>query len=184
MFENVDSSVKPSALLYENSIIRATNEKDNESNEQNDLESVKTYYGKFLSSSEDLKTNACCTSASPPEYLRKCISNIDIDVTSKYYGCGLVIPDCLSGLSILDLGCGSGRDCYILSQLVGENGSVTGVDMTEEQLKIAKRNEDKHAKKFGYAKKNTNFIKAYLEELNFLPHILTIFCNFSSNSKS
>ena len=38
MFENVDSSVKPSALLYENSIIRATNEKDNESN--NKLEEI------------------------------------------------------------------------------------------------------------------------------------------------
>ena len=43
------------------------------------------------------------------------------------------------------------------------------MSLTEEQLNVAKRNEDKHAKKFGYAKKNTNFIKAYLEELDFLP---------------
>jgi arsenite methyltransferase len=157
------------SALYENSIIRAVNETDNENNKQSDLQSVQKYYGKVLSTTEDLKTNACCTSSSPPEYLKECIANIDADVTSKYYGCGLVIPDCLHGKSVLDLGCGSGRDCYILSQLVGEHGSVTGIDMTEEQLEIAKRNEEIHAIKFGYAKKNTKFIRAYLEELDFLP---------------
>ncbi len=35
---------------------------------------------------------------------------------------------------VLDLGCGSGRDCYMLSQLVGEKGHVTGIDMTEDQV--------------------------------------------------
>ena len=38
----------------------------------------------------------------PATDLDATISNIDIDVTSKYYGCGLVLPDCLSGLSILE----------------------------------------------------------------------------------
>ena len=55
------------AALYDNSIIRATSEKDIESNKQADLESVKNYYGKVLSKSEDLKTNACCTAATPPD---------------------------------------------------------------------------------------------------------------------
>ena len=35
---------------------------------------------------------------------------------------------------ILDLGSGAGRDCFVLSQLVGANGHVTGVDMTQEQV--------------------------------------------------
>lgn len=35
---------------------------------------------------------------------------------------------------MLDLGCGSGRDCYVLSQLVGKSGHVTGLDMTEDQV--------------------------------------------------
>lgn len=52
----------------------------------------------------------------------------------RYYGCGLVVPECLEGCRILDLGSGSGRDCYMLSQLVGEKGHVTGVDMTEDQV--------------------------------------------------
>ena len=37
---------------------------------------------------------------------------------------------------VLDLGSGSGRDSYVCSALVGEQGSVTGIDMTTEQLKV------------------------------------------------
>lgn len=44
------------------------------------------------------------------------------------------MPECVEGCRILDLGCGSGRDCYVLSQLVGKNGHVTGLDMTEDQV--------------------------------------------------
>lgn len=37
---------------------------------------------------------------------------------------------------MLDLGSGSGRDCYLCSALVGEKGEVIGIDMTEEQLEV------------------------------------------------
>ena len=52
----------------------------------------------------------------------------------RFYGCGLVAPEALDGMHILDLGSGSGQDCFVLSKLVGENGHVTGVDMTKEQV--------------------------------------------------
>lgn len=52
----------------------------------------------------------------------------------RFYGCGLVVPEALEGMHILDLGSGSGQDCFVLSNLVGENGFVTGVDMTKEQV--------------------------------------------------
>jgi ubiquinone/menaquinone biosynthesis C-methylase UbiE len=52
----------------------------------------------------------------------------------RYYGCGLVFPPKLQGCRVLDLGCGSGRDVYILSSLVGDQGYVVGVDMTKEQV--------------------------------------------------
>ena len=52
----------------------------------------------------------------------------------RYYGCGLVIPEQLDGMDVLDLGGGAGQDCFVLSKLVGESGSVTGVDMTDEQV--------------------------------------------------
>ena len=57
-------------------------------------------------------------------------------VCFRFYGCGLVIPEALEGLHILDLGSGSGQDCFVLSKLVGEDGHVTGVDMTEEQVHV------------------------------------------------
>uniref|UniRef100_A0A8C2IL49 Arsenite methyltransferase n=1 Tax=Cyprinus carpio TaxID=7962 RepID=A0A8C2IL49_CYPCA len=91
---------------------------------------VKEYYGKTLKKTSDLKSNACVLSAKPvPEYMRKVIAEIHPDVV---YGCGLVVPECLESCRVLDLGCGSGRDCYMLSQFLGEKGHVTGIDMTEE----------------------------------------------------
>ena len=56
------------------------------------------------------------------------------EVVMKYYGCGIVVPTCLDGMHVVDLGSGSGRDCFALSKLVGERGSVGGIDMTEEQV--------------------------------------------------
>mgnify|MGYP000022795087 CR=1 FL=1 len=128
-------------------------------------EEVKDYYGKVLSKSEDLKTNACCTSSDLPQHVKKALSNVHDDVLSRYYGCGLIAPDLLSGMHIMDLGCGSGRDCYVLSQWVGDNGKILGVDMTEEQLAIALEHEQYHADKFGYQTKNTEFRLAYIEKL-------------------
>jgi len=136
------------------------------------IQEVKDYYGKELTTSEDLKTNACCTLEAPPKYIQEALSNIHDEVQAKYYGCGLAIPSKLEGLRVLDLGSGSGRDCYILSQLVGETGSVVGVDMTDEQLAVANKYVDYQAEKFGYKKSNVEFIKGNiesLEELNLEP---------------
>ncbi|XP_061844283.1 arsenite methyltransferase-like isoform X2 [Nerophis lumbriciformis] len=95
---------------------------------------VKDYYGKTLKNTSDLKSNACVAPARPlPKFILQALKKVHPDVTDRYYGCGLVVPECLEGCRILDLGSGSGRDCYMLSQLVGETGHVTGIDMTEDQ---------------------------------------------------
>ena len=67
--------------------------------------------------------------------------------------------------TVLDLGCGSGRDAYLLSQIVGEHGHVIGVDMTDEQLSVAHQYIDWHMDKFGYKKPNIEFKKGYIEDL-------------------
>ncbi len=126
---------------------------------------VKDYYGKVLQSSDDLQTNACCTPDDVPDYLRAVLAKIHPEVTGKYYGCGLVAPMALAGADILDLGSGSGRDAYALAGLVGATGTVTGVDMTDAQLDVARRHADFHAKAFGYEKPNTRFRKGYIERL-------------------
>lgn len=130
---------------------------------------VQDYYGKVLSGSDDLKTNACCTPDDMSDGLKKALSNIHDDVLTRYYGCGLIAPDELQGARILDLGSGSGRDVYALAQFVGEDGFVVGVDMTEEQLDVARRHQDWHADKFGYTKSNVEFHQGYIEKLDELP---------------
>lgn len=128
--------------------------------------SVKEYYGEKLTKTEDLKTNACCTMVAPPKNIMNALRNVHDDVQAKYYGCGLTIPTELEGLKVLDLGSGSGRDCYIAAQLVGESGHVVGVDMTDEQLAVANEYVDWHADRFNYKKPNTSFIKGNIEELD------------------
>ena len=127
---------------------------------------VKDYYGKELSDSKDLKTNACCTDFAYPQEIKDILSSLHDEVMSKYYGCGLTLPNSLDNCAILDLGSGSGRDCYIASKLVGENGLVVGVDMTDEQLDVANRHIDFHTDLFGYKKANISFKKGYIEELD------------------
>lgn len=129
-------------------------------------ENVKTYYGKELQSSADLKTDACCTVGDLPAHLKAILAKIHPQVSSRYYGCGLVAPSLLEGMRILDLGSGSGRDAYLLSALVGERGSVVGVDMTDEQLAVANAHIGYHREEFGYAQPNVEFRKGYIEKLD------------------
>ncbi|XP_035516774.1 arsenite methyltransferase isoform X2 [Morone saxatilis] len=127
---------------------------------------VKDYYGKVLKKSSDLRTNACVAPTQPiPAFIRQALKKVHPEVTDRYYGCGLVVPECLEGCRILDLGSGSGRDCYMLSQLVGEKGHVTGIDMTEDQLEVARTYVDYHMKEFGYKKTNVSFVQGYIEAL-------------------
>lgn len=105
-------------------------------------QSVADYYGKVLQSSKDLKTSACTASGPPPAQLTEAINKVPRGVTDKFYGCGTPLPLGVEGLSMLDLGSGSGRDAYVAAALVGPSGSVTGVDMTDEQLETARAHVD------------------------------------------
>lgn len=127
---------------------------------------VKGYYGKELKGRYDLKTGVCCTPENYPDYIREILKDIPDEVKERYYGCGSPIPPAIEGLRILDIGCGTGRDCYILSRLAGEDGFVYGIDMTEEQIRVAERYIDYHTKKFGYKKPNVMFIHDYIENLD------------------
>lgn len=129
------------------------------------IQVVKDYYGKTLQSSADLKTQACCTPDDMPRYVRRLLSNVHDEVLAKYYGCGLVTPLALEGARILDLGSGSGRDVYALAQLVGPKGEVVGIDMTAEQIAVARAHVEWHRKKFGFEKANVSFLDGYIEKL-------------------
>ena len=128
-------------------------------------EQVRDYYGRELTSAADLKTSACCTEEVVPEHHKPILAKIADEVLARFYGCGSPIPPALESCTVLDLGCGTGRDVYVAAALVGERGRVIGVDMTEEQLAVAVRYEREHAERFGYAEPNTSFRLGAIEDL-------------------
>jgi len=127
---------------------------------------LKDYYGKVLGHSNDLQTNACCCDAdSVPTEVKEALKLIHHEITDRFYGCGSPIPPVLEGMTVLDLGCGTGRDAYILSKLVGESGHVIGVDMTDEQLETARKHISHQTEAFGYKKANIEFRQGFIEDL-------------------
>ena len=126
---------------------------------------VAEYYGETLQTSDDLKTNACSCSTEPPVHIQEIMAELDDEILSRFYGCGSPIPEAVAGKTVLDLGCGTGRDVFILSKLVGEQGRVIGVDMTSQQLDVGARHVASMAEKFGYSKPNVEFKRGKIEEL-------------------
>ena len=94
------------------------------------------------------------------------LRNVHPNVLARFYGCGSPIPPLLRGLTVLDLGCGTGRDTYVLAQLVGPSGTAIGVDMTPDQLAVALETEKWHADKFGFSAPNTRFIQGDIANLS------------------
>jgi SAM-dependent methyltransferase len=133
------------------------------------LRQVREYYGQVLERSSDLETNACCATGAPPDWLGRLLDNVHEDVQARFYGCGFPIPEALEGATVVDLGCGTGRDVYVLSQLVGPRGTVHGVDMTEEQLRVARETLGWHMDRFGLREPNVAFHEGYIEDLSALP---------------
>jgi ubiquinone/menaquinone biosynthesis C-methylase UbiE len=132
------------------------------------IESVKEYYGKTLQSNEDLLSGACCTLDKPPVEIRNILPLIADEIVTKFYGCGSPLPPLLEGMTILDLGCGTGRDVYIASKLVGESGCAIGVDMTTEQIDVAKKYQDEQRQRFGFKASNVKLLQGYIEDLKSL----------------
>jgi len=129
------------------------------------LQIVQEYYGKTLAGSKDLKTSACCSLESVPERHRRILAEIEPEILDRFYGCGSPLPPALEGCTVLDLGCGTGRDVFLASRLVGPDGFVFGVDMTVEQLAVGRRHLEAQMRRFGYARPNVELRHGYIEDL-------------------
>lgn len=101
----------------------------------------------------------CCPIDYAPEYLHA----IPAEVIEKDYGCGNPSRYLEAGETVLDLGSGGGKICFIASQVVGRAGRVIGVDMTNEMLAMARRNAPLVAQNIGYA--NVEFRKGRIQDL-------------------
>lgn len=102
------------------------------------LESAQNYYGNVIKKTSDLRTSACCSAPSGDRRVRAAMKRVHHDVCDRYYGCGSPIPPLLESKTILDLGCGTGRDCFVLSQLGGPDSRVIGLDATDSQLETGR----------------------------------------------
>ena len=100
------------------------------------LEQVKHYYGNVLKTTADLQTNACCTAESLPAPLSAVLQQLAPEVVERYYGCGLVVPDALHGLRVLDLGCGTGSTAIVHAPYVKH---IHATDISPNMIEIAKR---------------------------------------------
>ncbi|MEM6312843.1 MAG: methyltransferase domain-containing protein [Planctomycetota bacterium] len=101
----------------------------------------------------------CATSYANPDLLKV----LPDEIIEKDYGCGDPTPWARPGDTVLDLGSGGGKVCYILAQSVGETGSVIGVDFNDPMLELARKHQGDIAEKIGYA--NTSFRKGKIQDL-------------------
>ena len=101
----------------------------------------------------------CC----PVEYDPRYLQIIPAEVIEKDYGCGDPSSFLHPGETVLDLGSGTGKICFIASQVVGAEGRVIGVDMTADMLEVARRNAPIVAERVGYA--NVEFRKGRIQDL-------------------
>jgi arsenite methyltransferase len=100
---------------------------------------------------------------SPVDYDHNYLAVIPQEVIEKDYGCGNPSRYLNPGETVLDLGSGAGKICFIAAQVVGPAGRVIGVDMTDEMLAVARRNAPIVAERLGYA--NVEFRKGRIQDL-------------------
>ncbi len=101
----------------------------------------------------------CCPVDYDPEYLKV----IPPEVIERDYGCGDPSKYLRSGETVLDLGSGTGKICFIAAQVVGSSGKVIGVDMTDEMLNLARSSAPIVAERIGYD--NVEFRKGRIQDL-------------------
>src|ERR1041384_3105954 len=108
---------------------------------------------RYASAAQTRQASLCCPIIYDPQYLKV----IPAEVIEKDYGCGDPSRYLREGETVLDLGSGTGKICFIAAQVVGPKGKVIGVDMTDEMLAIARRNAPIVAEGIGFA--NVEFRK-------------------------
>lgn len=114
---------------------------------------------RYAASAKSREAQLCC----PVDYDAKYLAPIPVEVIERDYGCGDPSKYLREGETVLDLGSGTGKICFIASQVVGPRGKVIGVDMTDEMLEVARRNAPIVAERIGYA--NVEFRKGRIQDL-------------------
>ncbi|MDB4331496.1 methyltransferase domain-containing protein [bacterium] len=114
---------------------------------------------RYSAAAEEREASLCC----PVDYDAKYLEIIPDEVIERDYGCGDPSKYLMEGETVLDLGSGGGKICFIASQVVGDSGRVIGVDMNDTMLDLARRSQEVVASKLGYD--NVEFRKGKIQDL-------------------
>src|SRR4029077_1538557 len=114
---------------------------------------------RYAAGAQATEAKLCC----PVDYNTDYLKVIPQEVLERDYGCGDPSRYLREGETVLDLGSGTGKICFIASQIVGPLGKVVGVDMNDDMLSIARRNAPEVARRVGYS--NVDFRKAKIQDL-------------------
>ena len=117
---------------------------------------VKERYSRAASEKEDA---LCC----PVEYEQRYLDALPKEILERDYGCGDPSKHLRPGETVLDLGSGGGKSCYIAAQVVEAEGKVIGVDMNDEMLDLARRYRQEIGDRLGYH--NVAFHKGKIQDL-------------------
>ena len=99
----------------------------------------------------------------PVSYDRALLRVVPDEIIEKDYGCGDPSRYIHEGETVLDLGSGSGKACYIISQIVGPKGKVIGVDFNPPMLELARKYQQSIGDKLGYH--NVEFRRGKIQDL-------------------
>ena len=114
---------------------------------------------RYSQGAEARQADLCC----PVDYDRTLLALLPQEIIEKDDGCGDPSRYVKKGDTVLDLGSGSGKICYMAAQLVGDQGKVIGVDMNEDMLALARKYQDEMAKKLG--SNRVEFLKGQIQDL-------------------
>ncbi|MCH2181958.1 MAG: methyltransferase domain-containing protein [Mariniblastus sp.] len=114
---------------------------------------------RYSAASQQAEPALCC----PVTYDTQYLEVIPQEVIERDYGCGDPSPYVREGDTVVDLGSGGGKLCFIISQLVGKSGKVIGVDVNRDMLDLARQHEPTVAEKIGY--RNIEFRCGRIQDL-------------------
>ena len=118
--------------------------------------SVKERYSRGAKQREE---SLCC----PVDYDTGLLEMLPDEIISRDYGCGDPSRYVKPGDTVLDLGSGGGKICYMAAQLTGDQGRVIGVDMNDDMLALARSYQDEMAAKLG--SERVRFVKGSIQDL-------------------
>ncbi len=128
-------------------------------NIQPELQTEQAVQRRYSAASQQKETALCC----PVVYDDRYLQVIPKEIIERDYGCGDPSPYVRPGDTVLDLGSGAGKLCYIIAQLVGEAGAVIGVDVNADMLALARSHQAAVSDKIGY--RNIAFKRGRIQDL-------------------